>query len=172
MLLRSILILRLLLVALIAAYVISFSMVARSIPRHIRTNSLSMKDIKHVDEVIPAFSYGEQSTQEKFEEYKLQYARSISQPGAFWEEQAKKYLTWFSTPLETFSGSFSEGDVRWFAGGKLNACYNCLDRHLPHRADQTAIIWEADEPSDCKAFTYGYYFSAHICKLLKGSIRC
>lgn len=113
-----------------------------------------MSDGKHIDEVIPAFSYGGRTTAEVLEEYKLQYAKSIHQPNEFWEEQAKKYLAWFSVPLETFSGSFLEGDVRWFTGGKLNACFNCVDRHLPLRADQTAIIWEADEPSAGKAITY------------------
>ena len=123
---------------------------------------MSRNDGKHVDDVIPAFSYGGRPTVEKFEEYKLQYARSIDQSNEFWEEQAKKYLTWFSTPLETFSGSFLEGDVSWFSGGKLNACFNCVDRHLPQRADQTAIIWEADEPSDSKAITYRYYLIVYM----------
>jgi acetyl-CoA synthetase len=117
-----------------------------------------MSDGKHVDEVISAFSYGGRPTTEVLEEYKLLYSKSINQPDVFWDEQSKKYLTWFSAPLEIYSGSFLEGDVRWFSGGKLNACYNCVDRHLSRRAEQTAIIWEADEPSEGKTITYRCFY--------------
>ncbi|MDF1623778.1 MAG: AMP-binding protein, partial [Pseudohongiella nitratireducens] len=52
------------------------------------------------------------------------------------------------------SGDFSKADVKWFAGGKLNVCYNCVDRHLPTRADQVALIWEGDEPDTSDTITY------------------
>lgn len=51
-------------------------------------------------------------------------------------------------------GSFEEGDVAWFLNGKLNASVCCIDQHLPQREDQVAIIWEGDEPGDCKYITY------------------
>ena len=53
--------------------------------------------------------------------------------------------------------------MRWFVGGELNACYNCLDRHLPQRANQTAIIWEGDEPTQTQRLTYGELFNA-VCR--------
>jgi hypothetical protein len=171
MLLQSIIILRLLIATVIAASVVSFSPFARSVARHLRTASLFIKDGKQVDEMISAFSYGGRPTEEKLEEYKLQYARSIDKSNEFWEEQARKHLAWFSFPLETFSGSFLEGDVSWFSGGKLNACFNCIDRHLPKRADQTAIIWEADEPSDSRDITYRYYLRMHVIKYFQGFTR-
>lgn len=51
-------------------------------------------------------------------------------------------------------GSFEQGDVAWFLHGKLNASVCCVDQHLPQREDQVAIIWEGDEPGDCKYITY------------------
>ena len=73
---------------------------------------------------------------EAFEDYKKKYEKSLREPDTFWAEESKNYLTWFSEPLSISSGTFHEGDINWFAGGKLNVCYNCVDRHLQKRADQ------------------------------------
>jgi acetyl-CoA synthetase len=62
------------------------------------------------------------------EQYKALYARSISDPDGFWAEQARSTLTWFRDFKEVRGGSFADGDVRWFAEGQLNVCYNCVDR--------------------------------------------
>lgn len=51
-------------------------------------------------------------------------------------------------------GSFTDGDVRWFSGGQLNLCYNAIDRHAATKPDQTAIVWEGDEPDDIRKITY------------------
>ena len=59
---------------------------------------------------------------------------------------------------------FANGDAEWFAGGKLNVSYNCIDRHLPQRAHQTALIWEGDNPADSKHISYGELHE-HVCKL-------
>jgi acetyl-CoA synthetase len=75
-------------------------------------------------------------------------------PQTFWAERAKQYVTWFRPWEEVVSGSFKEGNVRWFTGGKLNAAYNCLDRHLRERGDQTALIWEGDEPGQSRLLSY------------------
>ena len=86
-------------------------------------------------------------------DYQKEYDRSINDP-AYWAEQATKYLKW-SSPFSTVNeGDFIDGDMRWFTGGKLNACYNCIDRHLPERGDQVAIVWEADEMGEGKSITY------------------
>ncbi len=78
------------------------------------------------------------------EDYERLYRQSLEQPEAFWREQAER-LTWFRPPSEVVAESLEEVDFSWFAGGRLNACYNCVDRHLEDRAEKTAIIWAADE---------------------------
>ncbi len=87
--------------------------------------------------------------------YQAMYAASISDPAAFWAEQAKR-ISWMTPFTQVKNTSFGPGDVsiKWFEDGNLNAAYNCIDRHLPKRADQTAIIWEGDDPSESKHITY------------------
>ncbi|MFU8789869.1 MAG: acetate--CoA ligase [Methylobacter sp.] len=86
--------------------------------------------------------------------YKNLYQRSISDPEAFWAEQAELFLDW-SQPWDTVMDcDFNGGHIRWFDGGKLNVSVNCVDRHLATRADQVAIIWEGDNPAQDKKITY------------------
>ncbi len=88
------------------------------------------------------------------EQYREMYLQSIEQPEQFWAQQAESFLTW-DKPWQTLSRSdFSVGEASWFEGGKLNVAVNCIDRHLDSRADQTALIWEGDEPTDDKIITY------------------
>ena len=87
-------------------------------------------------------------------EYQDMYQRSIDNPEEFWAEQAGTFLHWHEPWKEVYSGDFSTANTRWFTGGKLNVCYNCVDRHLEKRAKQTAIIWEGDEPDQDKQITY------------------
>ena len=63
---------------------------------------------------------------------------------------AKAHISWYSEWEEVFSGDFSNGNVHWFSGGKLNVSYNCIDRHLPENANKTAILWESDDPTKAK----------------------
>jgi acetyl-CoA synthetase len=88
--------------------------------------------------------------------YEQMYGRSIEDPEGFWGEQAEEFIDWFKKWDKVLDWSFDENDlhIRWFQGGKLNVCYNCLDRHLDSRGDQTAIIWEGDEPNQDKKLTY------------------
>lgn len=88
--------------------------------------------------------------------YEAMYQQSIDDPEAFWSEQAKKELTWFKDWDQTLDWSFDQADlhINWFKGGKLNVSYNCLDRHLATRADQTAILWEGDNPNEDKKISY------------------
>jgi len=89
-------------------------------------------------------------------EYKEMYKRSVDDPEGFWAEQAEAFLDW-SKPFDkdkVLDWDFKEAHIRWFEGGKLNAAYNCVDRHLEKRGDQPAIIWEGDEPDDAKTITY------------------
>jgi len=87
--------------------------------------------------------------------YKEMYAASLADPDAFWREQAK-VLTWSKPFTKVKNTSFAPGNIsiKWFEDGRLNACYNCIDRHLEKRGDQTAIIWEGDDPKDDKKVSY------------------
>ena len=62
------------------------------------------------------------------ERYRALYAQSIADPAGFWATQARENLTWFRDFKEVMGGGFEQGDVRWFADGQLNVCYNCIDR--------------------------------------------
>lgn len=88
------------------------------------------------------------------EQYETLYKASLEQPEEFWAEQANKYVTWFEPWDKVHTSNFDEGDIRWFENGKLNVSYNCLDRHLETRADQTAIIWEGDSAEESENITY------------------
>lgn len=82
------------------------------------------------------------------------YRASIEQPESFWSEQASAFLSW-SKPWDSLhTADMSKGEVAWFEGAELNASYNCIDRHLTKRADQTAIIWEGDDPNDDDNISY------------------
>ncbi|MDN5869318.1 MAG: acetate--CoA ligase [Nitrococcus sp.] len=88
------------------------------------------------------------------EQYEQMYQRSITDPEGFWAEQAEAFLTWFKPWNRVHFSDLDKGDIRWFEGGTLNVSYNCLDRHLNTRGDQTAIIWEGDEPDQDKRISY------------------
>ncbi|HWL30916.1 MAG TPA: acetate--CoA ligase [Xanthobacteraceae bacterium] len=87
--------------------------------------------------------------------YKDMYRRSLADPNAFWGEQAKR-LTWIKPFTKVKNTSFGpeKVSIKWFEDGTLNAAFNCIDRHLPKRANQTALIWEGDDPKDDKKVTY------------------
>jgi acetyl-CoA synthetase len=87
-------------------------------------------------------------------QYNEMHERSLSDPNGFWAEQAEKYISWFYPWTQVLSGDFKQNNTTWFVNGKLNACYNCVDRHLPHRANQTAILWEGDTPGVSSQLTF------------------
>lgn len=82
------------------------------------------------------------------------YQQSTKDLETFWGEQASKFVTWFHSWRHVRTGNFKEVNVAWFVDGKLNAAYNCLDRHLNAKKNQIAILWEGDEPSDIRRITY------------------
>ncbi|MDG1323792.1 MAG: acetate--CoA ligase [Porticoccaceae bacterium] len=88
------------------------------------------------------------------ERYQNMYQQSVDDPDAFWTEQAKEFLTWDSPWAKVSSYDFSKGEAEWFKDGKLNVTVNCIDRHLEKRSNQTAIIWEGDDPSNDKTISY------------------
>ena len=91
---------------------------------------------------------------DSLEAYQTQYAESIQDPEAFWATVAER-LTWYQKWDTVRDYDFVNGDIKWFEGGTLNACYNCLDRHVEAgHGDATAIIWEGNSPSEDKTFSY------------------
>jgi len=88
------------------------------------------------------------------EQYLHLYQQSIDQPDAFWAEQATQFLDWKKPWDKVLEYDYPKGEISWFQGGKLNVSVNCLDRHLADRAEQTAIIWEGDDPTQDKKMTY------------------
>jgi len=119
-----------------------------------------MTDTKHYD--IPASFVKNAHIDEK--QYLSMYQRSVEDPSAFWAEQAEAFLSWDKRWETVLDWDFHKGHIRWFDGGKLNACYNCVDRHLETRGDQTAFIWEGDDPARDAKITYRELHE-HVCRL-------
>ena len=89
------------------------------------------------------------------EQYAEMYARSISDPSSFWLDQSGR-LDWLVSPSVGGDWSYDPVDIKWFADGTLNLCHNAVDRHLADRADQTALIFEPDDPkTPGRTLTYG-----------------
>jgi acetyl-CoA synthetase len=97
--------------------------------------------------------------------YNKSYAESVKNPAKFWGKQAKR-LDWFKPPTKIKNTTFEYPDVsiKWYEDGVLNVAYNCVDRHLKKRANQTAIIWEGDNPYDDKKITYAELYE-HVCRM-------
>jgi acetyl-CoA synthetase len=87
--------------------------------------------------------------------YDEMYARSLTDPNGFWAEQAKR-IDWISAPTKIKNTSYDPHNVsiKWYEDGVLNAALNCLDRHLAKRGNQTAILWEGDDPNESRHVTY------------------
>lgn len=86
--------------------------------------------------------------------YQTLYRQSLDEPEVFWAEQSDQFLTWQHPWKKLNSTNFAKAEASWFVGGKLNVTVNCIDRHLEDHSDQTAIIWEADDPSEHSEITY------------------
>jgi acetyl-CoA synthetase len=99
--------------------------------------------------------------------YETEYKRSIEDTNDFWDEKANEFLTWSKQWTSTVDYDFRKGEVKWFEGGKLNVSVNCLDRHLETRGNQPAIIWESDDPTVDKTYTYKE-LHAEVCRFANG----
>ncbi|WP_297527916.1 acetate--CoA ligase [Thiohalobacter sp.] len=98
------------------------------------------------------------------ESYETLYRRSVEDPEGFWAEQAERFLSWSKRWDRVLDWNYEEPKIRWFEGGKLNVAYNCLDRHLETRGDQTALIWEGDDPATDSRISYRELHEA-VCRL-------
>ena len=88
------------------------------------------------------------------EQYGELYKRSINDPTEFWEEIAQR-LDWYKPWNKVREFDFVNGEIEWFSGGELNACYNCIDRHINEgHGEDIAIIWEGNDPNQSRKFSY------------------
>lgn len=117
--------------------------------------SSTIQAIKHHDNLIVAVKPEIKSRAWiDSDTYKKMYKESIENPDKFWAEQAKA-IDWIKPFTKVKNTSFEgQPSIKWFEDGQLNVSLNCIDRHLPKRAEQTAIIWEGDDPSSSKKITY------------------
>ena len=98
-----------------------------------------------------------------FEHYQQEYNKSVDNPEAFWAEQAEQFV-WKKKWDKVLNWNFTEPKTEWFVGGKLNIIENCLDRHLPERANQIAYYWEPNNPNE-KAIELTYkQLHEEVCK--------
>ncbi len=87
-------------------------------------------------------------------QYERLYRESVERPEIFWAAHAREFLTWETEFSAVCDADFTLGTASWFEGGRLNVTLNCIDRHLPEKASQVAIVWEGDEPDQDQTITY------------------
>ena len=110
---------------------------------------------------VPKAFFGAHVTPEK---YTAMYRQSLDDPENFWSEQAREFLTWDHEWSKIADNDIRQGRAHWFIGGKLNVSVNCIDRHLPSRAEQTALIWEGDDPSQSAHISFAE-LKDKVCRL-------
>ena len=101
------------------------------------------------------------------QEYESMYEQSMSSPDEFWANQAEQFISWDKKWDKVSEVDFLKGKIAWFEGATLNVSYNCLDRHLPEKANQVAIIWEGDDPESSESITYKELHEM-VCKFANG----
>jgi acetyl-CoA synthetase len=119
-----------------------------------------MSQIKH----YPVPNQLARHTHINTQQYHALYQESIHHPEQFWAEQARHFITWFTPWSAVFQGDFARGDTKWFVNGTVNACYNCVDRHLPTKKNKTALIWEGNSPHETQSITY-QQLHEKVCRL-------
>src|SRR3972149_2264227 len=119
----------------------------------------SLLEEKRIFNPHPEFS--KKAHIKSFDEYKEIYKQSIADPESFWAEKAQE-LEWFRKWERIHFWDAQKAICRWFEGGKLNASFNCLDRHISGRGDRIAIMWEGDG-GETQRFTYKQLYT-EVCK--------
>ena len=116
------------------------------------------------DKVFEPSSAAKARTLTTAAQYEEMYARSVNDPEGFWAEQAKR-IDWITPPTKIKNTTFEYPDVsiKWFEDGVLNLSANCIDRHLPTRGEDVAIIWEGDSPGSDQRITYNELFE-RVCR--------
>ena len=117
-----------------------------------------MKDIYPVSDVLA------DAARVNDAEYQRMYKRSLEDSDAFWAEQARENLDWFREWDQVQDWNYDDVSIRWFTNGRLNACYNCLDRHLPAAGDRIALYWQGEADADQRRLTYRETH-AEVCRM-------
>lgn len=135
-----------------------------------------MADTKKIDVLMteertfpPSKEFSSRAHIKSMDEYEKIYKRSVEDPEGFWAEMAEKNLTWYKKWDRVLEYNFEKPEIKWFQGGKLNASYNCLDRHITTATrNKAAIIWEADSGT-YRTYTYQqvYYEVNRFANVLK-----
>ena len=103
---------------------------------------------------LPNSNFASRSHISNMDDYKKMYESSINDPSGFWENAAER-ISWYESWNAVSNHDFVNGKIEWFAGGKLNACYNCIDRHIEQgHGEKTAIIWEGNDPNQSRKYSY------------------
>jgi acetyl-CoA synthetase len=111
-------------------------------------------EMQALKSLYPVSATAKDNTHITNEQYKAMYAESVNNPDEFWAEQAKEHIDWIK-PWDLVSEvDYHQAQIKWFDGAQLNVSYNCIDRHLETKGDQTAIIWEGDEVDEARHITY------------------
>ncbi|MAL96351.1 MAG: acetate--CoA ligase [Haliea sp.] len=97
--------------------------------------------------------------------YREMYQRSVEDPEGFWGDMAREFLHWDAPWKRVVDYDFHRGEASWFTGGQLNASSNCLDRHLATRGEQTALIWEPDDPAEAAQHITYADLHERVCRL-------
>ena len=115
----------------------------------------------------PPMEFSNKSHLGSKDEYVTKYRKSIADPVGFWSREAKERIHWFKpfTRIRNVSYESSNVQIRWFEDGELNASYNCLDRHLAELGDQTALIWEPDNPKESARHISYRELHTEVCQL-------
>ncbi len=100
-------------------------------------------------------------------EYTQLYNESIENPDLFWSKQAEAFIDWEEKWDQISRTNMKEGEIAWFLGAKLNVAQNCLDRHLQTKSENTAIIWEGDNPNEQESISYKE-LHRRVCRLANG----
>ena len=115
---------------------------------------------------IPPEIFSSNALVRTMDEYKNKYQRSLDDPDAFWTEEAEQFV-WFDKweTVRQFNYDVRNGSIsiEWFKGGKTNITVNCIDRHLETRGEQTAILWEGNEPGENSTLSYNQLY-AEVCR--------
>ena len=102
----------------------------------------------------PNSNFASKSHISNMDKYKKMYETSINDPLGFWEKAAER-ISWYASWNAVSNHDFVNGKIEWFSGGKLNACYNCIDRHIEQGyGEKTAIIWEGNDPNQSRKYSY------------------
>jgi acetyl-CoA synthetase len=118
----------------------------------------------HDSKLYPVPEHIAANTNINQQQYQAMYQASVDDPDTFWAEQANKFISWDKPWDKVCESDFSKAEAAWFIGAKLNITTNCIDRHLATRGEQTAIIWEGDDPEDDAHISYNELHE-QVCRL-------